>query len=669
MLTSRPLNAEHPRPAFHLEGGGFLSTALHLLVFVISLCGCSLWQEPPDPIAYLQAMNGEVTQESSGKVLAAQTGAKLFEGDIISTGNGSSARLTFEGGNVIELGANASLVIRRTGVAVANIGGVLLAGQATATSEGRGVILTIGTPFGMTRLGDSASELLLDAKKGIEVLVGQISVALQDGQIRQISAGSMMSIEGIVVPVSGVAANQGTDESNIVLDPITIVLTTSSQQTQIKRKDESNWQRANKSDTLNSGDSIRSRRGSDTAIEFGDNAAVKLAPQTQLVLGDSHGNADIHQATYSLNGGTAHIEIDAKNDIIAVHEVHIDNTSLRVRPGLEKALVDLTAGPGGRSSILVRQGVVELPNSTIIEAGTAATLQDGVIKGSVFPLAKTGINLKPASSTVVNYKDSIPPVAFSWPENSDAAGGYEFEIATDRDFEKTILRERISRNQFVYDRLEPGRYYWRVRTKDDLSRGTIKIQKSVEQKCRHCKRTNVINDTGEKTVVYFQKVLPAITFRWEPVEGAVKYRLKLFSDGDFNAPKVDSVVDDTFTRLESGRITEGKYYWLVSAINQAGNDISTGKTNSLEIAYDNAIPDLLINSPAFGAKVTKSRVATYGEVPLGARLYIDDREIEVDRQGRFRDQVRLSKGLNILFFHTLGKNGIEYYYPHEVTRR
>jgi hypothetical protein len=220
----------------------------------------------------------------------------------------------------------------------------------------------------------------------------------------------------------------------------------------------------------------------------------------------------------------------------------------------------------------------------------------------------------------------------------------------------------------VSDAFRPGRYFWRVRTGSSWKEGSFSLETSRDAGCRSCKHTNVIDDSGENTVVYFQKTLPAITLHWSAASGAAKYHVKIFADGAFNRPVVDANVTETKLALPAGKLPENNYFWLVQSIGQDGKEIATGRINGLNITYDNAVVDIDIRTPTHLAKIASDHVLTAGEVRLGGRLSINGRAIGLDKKGRFREVLPLTKGENQIVYRTVASNGVERFYVRRVYR-
>ncbi len=353
-----------------------------------------------------------------------------------------------------------------------------------------------------------------------------------------------------------------------------------------------------------------------------------------------------------------------------VHEIDVAGQSVRVEAGLQRADVAVQSGKGGTAELEVRLGRATLADGTVVEAGRKIALEAGATHGELQPLAQASIEMTAGSSASIYYGGGdLPPVAFSWKPESDTAA-QRFELARDNTFQKLVLAEEVRGGRFVYDRLAGGRYYWRVQNKEGWLRGTYSVdKKEASGDCPNCKRTNTIDDTGEQTVVYFQKRLPAIVLRWSEAKGAASYRLKVFADGALDTPMVDQEVNELKLAFESGRFSEGRYFWLVASTDATGKVLHQGRMNTLEIAYDNAVVDLAIRSPEANERVSGASAFVRGEVALGTRLQLNGAKIDIDRQGRFRERVNLNKGRNELIFRTVTGDGVERYYVHPIVRR
>jgi hypothetical protein len=634
------------------------------------------------PVAHIRTVAGDVTWKTTedGNARAAAAGVGLTDGNIVTTGGDGYATVEFRGGNEVNLQPDTTFVIRKSGGSAAQFGAVLLAGSAHASSAGHGVLLAIGTPFGLTELGATESSLEMNAERGIAVMVGEVTLLTSEGRTTLV-AGTTFTVDGIQVEVrtechsdedcaDGEFCNTAarTCEKVLVLPPMEFVLLANPRQVQVKRAGTTQWQAPDKREGLAPGDAVRTRRAGDTQVQFGDLAGLTMSRNTEIRFDEAGTAGNAHRAQYDLLAGSVSVRLAQDEKTGAKHGINVAGMNVTVVPGLQEAAVDVAALGKGRASVKVRLGRVLLSDGTTVNAGSAVTLQNGAVAaGGPRPIAFTRLALRPRSSSIVYFSSDVPPIQFAWPEQ-EGVDSYELEVASNREFDKTVFRERVPGNSFVFDRFGAGRYYWRVKGKGDWLKGVLSIQRRKNDQAQ-IKRTNDVIDSGEKTVIYYQKALPALKFKWSAVVGAARYRLKVYPDRQFDTPLVNVILKATSQTFPEGKFPEGKYYWHQVALDAAGKSLRQGRMNTLTIAYDNAIIDLAIKSPRPWQKVSGRSLVTVGEVQLGASLAINGRQAKPDSKGRFREMIRLEKGVNQIVYRTLLPDGIERYYVRHVFRR
>ncbi len=638
---------------------------LHLAITASGLAvlgqGCSGDGHGP-AVAKLAAAQGAVTVTRDDAGAAAVQGAELFEEDVVTTPAGGSAVVAFDGGNSVQLGASTSLVIRRREGVAAQLGAVLLSGSARASSKGQGVAFVLGTPFGYAELGTAASDVDVDATQGLVVRLGKIEVVTDDGKHAVIEAGQTYSVKGLVVPLGDAPEAL----PKITLQPLTFVLLANPTQVQVKRKDEAEWRAPSKRDALSAGDAVRTRKASGTRMQLGDHTGVTLQRDTELLVAEAGHDGARQQAHFVLSTGNAAFEIERRLGTETQHTVEVAGSRVTIEAGREHADVEVSAGSSGRAQLAVRLGKATLADGTVVEAGSSVNLEAGKLVGEARPMAATHVTVRAPSSSQIYYGSEVPAVRFVWDQKAGERS--VFELARDKDFSQLELSEEVQAGSFLWDRLKPGRYHFRVKGGANAE-GTVLIDKAREDDGKSYKRTNTVDDTGEKTVVYYQKTLPAITLRWASTPGAAKYRVKVFADGAFDKPLVDELVAETTLALKSGQLSENRFFWLVLGLDEAGRDIATGRMNSLTIAYDNAVSDIVIKSPKPGQTVRGTSLVASGEVELGNRLFVNGKAAGLDGKGRFKETVALERGQNQVVFRTVGGGGSERFYVREVVRR
>ncbi|MBC7793922.1 MAG: FecR domain-containing protein, partial [Clostridia bacterium] len=614
---------------------------------------------------------GTLKKLGKGADLDAVLNGRLFEKDSVSTGTDGAMTLTFPGGNKLALQPNTTVIIRRGGATGAELGVVVTSGSVRVESPGTTNHLVVGTPFGMTEVGTSPIVVEIDLSKGLSVLVGDVSIQSSTG-IVTINAGNAFQVDGLVVPIG----QRPTEPLDVPPVDVTYVprkadLIADPKYVQIRHVGVDKWTFAQAHDALGAGEAVRTQKGKATQVKFDDGAVVTLSPNAEMHLDESAASGTNRKAKYAITAGAADLHLTRKDGVETDHEITVAGLGVNVKPGDREAEVDVRMMAGGAAELAVRFGRVKLSDGTEVQAGSAVTLKEGKIVSEPRPVVPTNVELRAGTTSVVNYQNGVPPVAFDWhADNSgDASGVYQITVSSDKAFNDVLFSETVRNDGFVYDKFKPGRFYWRVKANGETKEGSMVLQRGGENDCSNCKRVNIINNTGEKTVVYFQQALPALTFQWNEVAGATQYRLKIFDDGAFDKPRVEATSAETKLAFQTGALEDGKYFWLVAALDASGKAVGPSpKTNGLEIAYDNVITDIVIRSPKNGQRVSGNRVSTNGEVALGTRLYINGKQAGTDSKGRFKDTVALDGGQRTLVYRSQASDGVQRFYVREVKR-
>ena len=650
----------------------------------ISLLGV-LWStacaEDRELVAYLARIHGQVTVAPGGVAnREGELDEGLVPGDVVSTGADSAAVLVFVVGTKLELGAHTSLVLRRGGGTAATMGAVLLGGVARASSaEGR-VSLTIGTPFGFAEIGTGAVDLVVSAEHGLRVLVGQVSVLGDAGVRTAVKAGEALTVAGLVVTIGGqtsvsglrfplrqdavadlfVAADAGV--ADIVLQPLTFVLLANSKQTLVRRAGSDAWTRPKKRDDLGPGDSVRTRR-SGALVRFADAGDVVMQGSSQVQFDEALQGSGVAKVAYGVKHGGISLQLSKRAGVVLAHTVAVLGQAVTVTPGTRSADVDISCDETS-ADVRVRAGKAVLGDGTQVLAGQAVHIEGDGKVGAVRPLAVPWVTVAPGSQAVIHYRNSPPAVGFRWSTGESTV--QIFELASDAQLRHVRYHEAIAGGYLVLEKLPEGDSFWRVAGKPA---GFFSLQLEGDADCANCRRNNVIKDTGEKTVVYFQQALPAITLRWDTRELATQYNVKVFADGQFDTPLADVSSKKNRHVFPAGDLEEGVYFWHVEALDASGSVLARGKMNRLEIAYDNAVTALVIKSPAPEQRLRDSAVTTRGEIEQGAEVFINDKAVELDGEGRFAHTVPLVRGLNTLVYRVVTKERVEHFYVRRVQRR
>jgi hypothetical protein len=283
------------------------------------------------------------------------------------------------------------------------------------------------------------------------------------------------------------------------------------------------------------------------------------------------------------------------------------------------------------------------------------------------------VSLPPARGLRI-YADALAQVMLTWPaELTDAV----VEVAYDARFSKLALLARPTSAGLRVPAPRRGQQlYWRISgaSGDGGARRTLLGQaRFFPDRAKTLldldHPRNLVADTGgQVTTVYFQSVLPALTFSYAARPGAAAYRVRVFRAGDLKQPIHDAEVDRTTCALPAGTLGEGSYLWHAVALDGKGHELpgGGGLMNKLELVYDNPLNTLAIGSPKPGETVSGREVDVTGAAPVGSRLYVNGRAVPLDPKGRF--ELRIERSPSVVF-RLVANDGSESYWVRQLKGR
>ncbi|MBL8924541.1 MAG: FecR domain-containing protein [Myxococcaceae bacterium] len=581
------------------------------------------------PAATLDAMTGSVTVTRKGATGPAVKGP-LFDGDVVETGDASSAVLKFSDGRSLELGANGRIELGAEGDGL-----VLEIGQGTVVSRvveggGPGVQLTLDTPYGLVRVGAGGVSLSVRGDEAsVDVLAGDVTLVSREGSSLTLEAGA-----------GGTLSKQGATR-RVTLEPLTVVLSGKGGRAEVKKKGEKTFTVVNAKKPpvpLAAGDTVRVSGGAVTLSPAQSDARVTLGAGTEVGVGESVRNSGAEELALEVKKGSLQLGLPF-------------GKKRTVRPGDGVALV---AEQGGVLSVARVKNGLELSSTVgdvvvMTETGEPVTVKGG--RSAV--ITKAGVEQKgperealvlPTRQGLRLLHPGAERVALTWPGAEDAA--WRVQLGTDAALSKPLIDGVV--HQPFFNTLAPARgaLFWRVSQGDtEVAKGSV-VCGPEKQSDELGGIMNEVPAGPEKTVIYFQDKPPALTFTWKkPDKPVSEYLLKVYRAGNLAAPIAERRTPATQAELPLGSISEGQYQWDVTWLDAAGTPIGTaGKMNQLELQYDNAVRALLIKAPRNGDPPA-AKVAVSGIAPMGVKVSANGQLLTLDAKARFSGQVTpLSRG-------------------------
>jgi len=231
-------------------------------------------------------------------------------------------------------------------------------------------------------------------------------------------------------------------------------------------------------------------------------------------------------------------------------------------------------------------------------------------------------------------------------------------VSTEPTFAAPILDGAVHQRFVSVPLPRRGVLYWRVYDgQAEHEKGSVLV--SPEAAAQDLGRLkNEVPEGPEKTTIYFQDKPPTVNFTWAAEEGAAKYHLVVYAEGKLKEPVAERTVGKEQTAsLPEGTLGEGRYLWSVTPLGPKGDELRGGRMNKLELAYDNAVPQLVIKSPRNGDPGGRTvRVSLVA--PIGAKVFVNGRAVPLDSKARYEGDVVPLAGGRLVFRLVEGGNEV-----------
>ncbi len=586
---------------------------------------------PQVALARIEAVKGTTTLERAGAVRPAAEEA-LFAHDAVETGAESGADIVFADGRRLALAENTRLAISGDARAtVVNLMGGSLQ-SSTGPKRGSTMTLTVLTPFIEARLG-ADDEARFTANRGgtaIDVSLGEVELLRPDG-----GTGTARSFFVVGDP-------------EVVATARPVRVDVESGGAEVRRAGSNGWKPLKRTgaETLGPGDQIRAGKGGARLGLLG--ASLALGRGSEARFEGAGGNDSAAGVRFDAWSGSVAVRAPPQRSFeLAIPGLHLysgrgssfglatrgEATNLDVFMGTVHA-----AGPTGAELLLLGNESLSLDRNGLRAA----------------PLRAEALTLSPRERVRVFHSGQVRATA-TW--EGDEASVYQVEAASDAAFTNLVSSGQVLGNRATLPTPQKGALHWRALRKGEAAgAGSAVFLPDVSARERPRSR-NEVTDGAEQTTIYFQDKPPSVTFAWALEPGAVSYELKIFRDGELNTPAHAETSSEAKTAVPEGTLSEGRYFWSVEPKDARGKTLRGGKLNRLNLAYDNAVPDLILKSPRPNATVGAS-VALEGVVPLGARVFVNGKPLSLDESARFRSTVPTPTS-GILVFRVVQRNGNE----------
>jgi hypothetical protein len=562
------------------------------------------------PVASLTETEGRVDLERDGGTRPASPGP-LFDGDLLATGPASRAVLVDSAGRTLELGEDTRF---RVGTKLASLelltGAIAFApGDGGASWQG----VTVKTALGTATLGTEAAGRVQLVDGGVtgELVFGQIEFELPDAGSTTLTPGAFSLALGAVE----LELQQPPSASNAVRVRVDLG------RPLVRRPGQKAFTPVKSGDALDEG----------AAFLVPPNAAARLeTPGAAVRLGG--GSSGISEGLREVGGlqalaltkvvGPLTVQLDGK----AAGGVLLDGVTV----GGEKEATVVVMPVGKKRRLEVRAGEVVV---TVDGKPSTVKAGDGVlIEGT----RATALELKPGlvingAARVKVHADGVSNVAVVLADESNRV-----EVARDEGFTSTFISGPVGR-QVLLPGQARGQVFFRTTdpSKAPLQQGRIDFLPDVASARDTATRSDVVAETGQKATVYYQSKVPALTFVFNPFEGAKAWRFQLYEAAKIGTtPLVDRQTTEPRLVLEPGVLSEGQFRWSATPLDANAVAKAGARFNKLEVLYDNARTTLLIERPLPGERAGPDARAV-GVAPGRSQVFVNGKLVKTDERGRF----------------------------------
>jgi hypothetical protein len=631
---------------------------LACLLVLLALAGCRRQQTaaPPDAGAagpVVVRTSGELWRElPDGRRVPYSAAQALGEGEALVTSPEGAAVVRLGEGQQIELRPSSRLKLhRKDGALVAE----LESGQLVSRSQSPSVVLTVLTPFGITRVPAGRSEATIGVDKdGVRIDVSFGEIAFVDSSGKTVIAGANDTIE---VKLGSVELVKG--GRSATAERLDVMLSSEIGPLLVQAPGERRF---------------TPRRASPapagTAFRLGSagGRARMLAPGLQ---GRLEGGAagEVGEASRSSSGRRFSMKLERGSALLSLeggqaHEVVLEGKQPITLRATEPTTFSVTASRG-QAQVLVLAGNGEVAVGD--EQRRLGPSERAAIKGAKLAVATRGASdvVLPTARGLHVYADHLPEVTLSW----SGPGGSLVEVASDPDFKEVLVTGKVAGNSITVPAPRRADLYWRVtaKTGEKGPAGHAHFEPDRRRSVLDLEHPhNLVGESGPMTTVYFQGVVPSLTFSYASKPGAARYRLRVYKAGELDQPIVEKTVTDTRCPVDANVLKEGSYVWHAVPLGPQGQDLAGGRMNKLELVYDNALTRLAIGSPKPNEVATGPEVEALGVAPLGSKLYINGKPARLDGKGRFQEKVSRAPAV---VFRLVGKNGSESYWIRKLRVR
>jgi hypothetical protein len=154
---------------------------------------------------------------------------------------------------------------------------------------------------------------------------------------------------------------------------------------------------------------------------------------------------------------------------------------------------------------------------------------------------------------------------------------------------------------------------------------------------------------------FYRDFPPEIIFAWSPQEKAVRYHLQIAREASFRDRVLDEITSQT--RFLYGNLKAGNYFWRVASLDAEGIKGEWSEVREIEVVQKRVPPPLQLAYPKKDEVINQEKIWINGNSDATAVVYVNGRKAKRDSGGRFKEEVRLRKGINLILVESVDPAG------------
>lgn len=233
----------------------------------------------------------------------------------------------------------------------------------------------------------------------------------------------------------------------------------------VKRANETEFKVASEETVLETGDTIQTLNDAVARVQFVDGSSYTVKPDTTLVIKDNSLNAD-KSTSVKVAVGVGRINLSTGEQAAGSSNV-VQTATASANIGSQTEASVTTDNKDDKTEIRIARGTAKIstPTGQNYEARPNERFEvakSGQVQRDVIYVPELG---GPENLQTIKVAAGRPSrVDFNW-HNVPQAKNYRIEVATSAYFADTVVaqRDQLGTTSAVFDNLQPGIYYWRVR--------------------------------------------------------------------------------------------------------------------------------------------------------------------------------------------------------------